>query len=678
MKMKNQIINYFAALPHHQDKSKHARVFKSPVTMSHEVAKDLLQKQLETKGEKLRKNALLHICYDLDSQRLYSPNAHLFEEKIYRYLLQATKNKIIKDYGEIASSKVIPGSPFSSIRLRKIDSFVNVYASIIKSFPEIDFRNLNVVEASLERMPYTRKQLPPEFAEGSTLTGGLISEKFAKEIKFLDQLDIDGKKRKTPIPLLAVQTPFVLIDTSPKLEIENHDKEWTILTSYQQFVKDSIDEGDLTSHQEDLYSIKNLLFLGFPFEEVCSFLLKSVRRFPEFIKASNLILQTVDAVVEAGGKNPTQFSYYINFKVPKNKFPINIDSIRSADSNKFDSSKQLPYLKIVEYNESDESMILESPIFLDESFCTRIFKAEGNIVISKYNPSVDKIDIKSSEGVFKHVGRNTKQVAKLKALNTFDIYKAHPEKRENKERVGFRADERSRAINISGGNISHLRNISDYDYAYRFIKNMCEEEGVEFRDLPVLVGPLERLMGRGTKGGFISESNWKKSNFKIPHEMEKGLWVSPPIIAVDSVSAPSYAAQGSTLIHEYSHYIYSLTNPEHEHEYLKEENRKEQQESTNKFWYLYLTDPDERKAHLRQIVYELKAGHSADEIIRDKVGGRITNENYAKSLKFKELVDEAIAIIENEEEASLDIQPNQSDNPNEDLKDLDKEYNSLE
>jgi len=679
MEVKNKIINYFATLPHYKSESKKPRVFKSPVTMSSDVAKKLIGKQLSHKGEELGRDDLLHICYDLDSKRLYSPNAHHFEEKKFNYLLNATKKKIEKDYGEIASSKVIPGSPFSSIRLRKIDSFKNVEASLKKSFPEIDFRNLNVVEASLDRMPYTRKQLPPQFAEGSTLTGGLIDEKVAAQIRFLDQIDIDGSKRKEPIPLLAVQTPFILVDVSPRLKVETHDKEWTVLTSYQKLVKDIVESGDLTSTQEDLYSIKNLLYLGFPFEEVCSFLIQSVNTFPEFMKASNLILQTTDSVIQSGSKNPAEFSYYISFQVPKNRFPININSLMKEDGKTFNSSKQLPFLKIIEYNEETEEIIIETPIYLSEDFCSKILKAESNIVISKYNPSINKIDIKSSNKIFNHVSKRSKQVAKLKALNTFDVYKKDPQKKEDKEKIGFRADARSMSVNVSGDQMCHLRKISDYDYACKFIKNMCEEEEVEFHDFNVLVGPIERIFGRGTQGGFMGEALWKKNKFSIPQEIEKGLFVSPPLISVNSATAPSYAAQGSTLIHEYSHYIYSLTNPEHEHEYLKKENKEEQKKSSNKFWYLYFTDPDERKAHLRQIVYELKAGYSSDEIIRDKMGGRITPENYGKALKFKEMVDEAISIIENEEEEKLTTQsPSNNQNDQNDQNQLDEEFDKLE
>ena len=55
-------------------------------------------------------------------------------------------------------------------------------------------------------------------------------------------------------------------------------------------------------------------------------------------------------------------------------------------------------------------------------------------------------------------------------------------------------------------------------------------------------------------------------------------------------------------------------------------------------------------AHKSEIKYELLLGKSVDEIVRNKVGGAITTENYPVALKFKELINEAIEEIRKEEE----------------------------
>jgi hypothetical protein len=119
---------------------------------------------------------------------------------------------------------------------------------------------------------------------------------------------------------------------------------------------------------------------------------------------------------------------------------------------------------------------------------------------------------------------------------------------------------------------------------------------------------------------------------------------------------PSYAAQTTTLVHEYCHNLYSISNPDHEHLYNKDKKLKS---DDLKWWQLYFEDEDERQAHIEQIKLELVSGRSVDEIIRDKVSdavsevGAITLQNYKKNypiaLKFRELVEEAATQLQEEE-----------------------------
>jgi hypothetical protein len=118
---------------------------------------------------------------------------------------------------------------------------------------------------------------------------------------------------------------------------------------------------------------------------------------------------------------------------------------------------------------------------------------------------------------------------------------------------------------------------------------------------------------------------------------------------------PSYAKQTETLIHEYSHNLYNIMNPSHEHLYNKKQNKKLQDSNVVKYWELYLGDEDEKLAHKEEIKYQILSGLSVDEIIRDKIGGKIDSSsvktNYPIALIFKKIVEEAIAEMDTMEES---------------------------
>ena len=127
-----------------------------------------------------------------------------------------------------------------------------------------------------------------------------------------------------------------------------------------------------------------------------------------------------------------------------------------------------------------------------------------------------------------------------------------------------------------------------------------------------------------------------KGNLSSPHKITEDLIVSPPVIFIDYVSAPSYAKQTETLVHEYRHYIYETQNPFYENRYAKIDKK------SVEYWKVYLSDLNEKEAHKVGIQYNLMAGMSVDEIIRDKVGGEVTEQNYQTALIFEKLVREGV------------------------------------
>jgi len=653
MIIKNQIINYFVEPSY----KKMPKVFLSPVTMNATVGRKLLEKQLGLQNEKLEPGTLLHVCYDVDSKRIYLPNASAFTKEQANYLLNAAKITIKRDYGEYSNEQPVEGSPFSLLRVRKLSSFVYADKSIKESFGEERYFDIPVIEANLARMPTTVKKLPYIYHDNKNYVGGLIDKGMGDSIRFIDEIDLEGRKRDKPIVVLDQQTPFILIDISPEVKPMATEKEWSVLAGYRDYLyseNNNDDKNDMSSFS-DLYAAKRHLYLGWPFEEVCHVFLGGVSSFGELISAIQLLYSVAKSLESEGYKNPAKDPYYITFKIDENSFPLKLDSM--IKNGEIDSSKQIDIFQIIEYDKNTGYIIIETPAFIDQEMCIKILKASGTILISRYNVAMNTIDVKSGSGSLQALQYNNNQAEKIKALINYDMKVNYP---DNKTPPKFSTDVRARDISLSNPSTVTLRKLSDYYYATDTIKKMCKKNDLEFIDLDIVVGPLERIFGRGVAGGFMGKKNFEDSKMKIPYEISKGIFISPPVIAVDSVRYPAYANQTEVIIHEYSHNIFSIKKPDYYHEYHRDPKLKERDNLA--YWDLYLNDEDERQAHKEEIKFALKSGKSVDEIIRDKVawgigegkGGNIDEVNMKKSypiaLKFKELVQEAVDELQKEEE----------------------------
>lgn len=645
MQIQNQIISYFV------DPCNPPRVFKSPATMNSDVAATIVKEEY---GVAVSGKNLLHVCYDRDSQIIYLPNAYRFTKDQIEPLLLAAKYHIVKEWGNYKMTPPIEGSPFSSLRVRSVKSFGYVSDAIkslhgnlqergnegvvnspiqqlsdeVKESSRSEIIDLPVIEANLARMPETVKQLPPIYKNNKNFSGGLITE----DVTFIDEIDIKGKRRSNPIRLLTVKAPFILIDISPVVEVTTTEKEWAVLSGYRDFIaskqkdKDTIDIIDAFA---PLYAAKRYMYLGWPFEEVCKVLLECVSSFPSLIVGIHRLMMASAALVEEGYRNPASHPYYMAFRVDSKTFPMKID----AEENLF-------FFTVQHYDEKSGYIVIRSLAYIESDLCLKVLKAKSRPYIVTYNPTIEKIDVKVQEGVHKELDIKTDIPARIKAMIEAEV---------GKENLEFRCDQRSRSISLSSNQVCHLRKISDYHYAKDHIQKMCDQRKMPFEDIQVVVGPIERIFGRGIQGGFMGKKEFEKSKLKTPYQIEKGLYVDPPIIAVNSESMPSYAAQTETLIHEYSHKLFSISNPDHEHLYNKDS--KLRNRDPRKYWDLYLGDEDEKLAHQEEIRFELTSGKSVDEIVRDKVGGAITKESYKQTyitaLKYKEMIDEVVAQMEN-------------------------------
>mgnify|MGYP003640551258 CR=1 FL=1 len=652
MSIKNQIISYFVAST--VNKGEMPIVYKSPVTMGHDIAKKLLLQQLKKTNDdrRISKDPLLHVCYDLDSKQIYVPNANEFNEDEKRPLLQAALIKVMNEYGDYKGTPPIEGSPFSSLRVRAISSFGYSQKMISNHFDGREFNDLPVIEANLERMPTTTETLNDKFKSGEQYVGGYVGPETASSITFIDEIDIAGRKRTNPLMLAAIPTPFILINISAGINPDPHEKEWAVLSGYRNYLYDektyskneSVEPQNINASAH-LYTIKHHLYLGYPFEEVCSIALQSVKSFEQLDRAIKLLMFVANDLQNEGYPNPAQIPYYYSFKIDPETFPLNLSSV--MEDGQFASHKQLDHFKLIDFDKNTSQLIVESPVFMQADIIANFLKSKTRPIIARYNPTFDKIDIKSQSGIMNEKV-NRKQGSKIKALVNYDNKSMYPD-RDDSEPLEFRTDERARGISLSNTQTSHLRKLSDYHFACDYIKKMCEKRNMPFIDVDVLIGPLERIFGAGTLGGFMGKKQFDLSNLKYPYEIEKGIFVSPPFISVDSVSMTGYPAQTRTLIHEYSHNLYSITNPDHEHEYNKDPSLKDRDYLA--YWESYLSDPDERLAHAEEIRHEIEeSGLSIDEIIRNKSGGAITNDNadtgYPISLKFKQLVEEVVQQME--------------------------------
>ena len=598
---------------------------------------------------------LLHICYDVDSKRLYAVNKDYFTNDQYESLLSQIKKKIVEKFGEYSSEPVIHGSPFSSLRVRDLDGFHYIKDIVKNDLGHDCAQNIPIIEVNLNRMPSVEKSLPIRHKMMSkdnpngVFMGAYISPSDTKGIHFYEEIDIDGRKRKTPEKLLSQAAPFILINIGVDPEPSAAEKEWYILNGYREYFRDEAVFGENAQVENSdafLFAIKRFLKLGWTFEEISDIFLKNVCDFFSLVGSSNELMRIAYSFENDGYDNPAMTPYYVSFKIDK-KFPIDLKSM--VKDGKLCLERQIPWFRIIDYNPNTNFVIIETPVYVRQENWIKIFKCATIPLITRYNTNTHTIDIKSDGHSYENFIKGDKdRLKQLRKVQYFNEAEAAKIKGERNEGIPFRSDNNSVSVKTGDGNSFHLRSIMDYHDACEQLEPLAHQRGIDFDNFNVVVGPIERLFGQGVKGGFMDEDCFLKSEMGVPYELAKGIFVSPPLIAIDTLEMPSPAEQASTLVHEYAHNIYSITNPDHESEYNKDPKLKDT--DPDKYWYLYLTDKDERQAHGEQIKFELRSGVSIDEMIRNKVGGQVTKDTYSIAILFKDLIDDVIEEMEKTDE----------------------------
>lgn len=626
MTFHNRIINYFSF-----DKPDGAfLVCRSPVTVNAETAKNLLEKQDSNKYD-----IPLHVCFDVDSRMIYLPNKYDFDDDKFNELFQSVKLKIVRDFGDYRNCKPIEGSPFSSLRIRSVSSFPNMVSVIKSQLDDGDYDDLPVLEVNFARMPSLLKLLPKKFRENN-MVGGYIGSKFSEQISFTDEIDVNGNSRESPVYLWSQKTPFIIINVSHDSNPSGSDKEWVVLSGYRDYIKEKGEDKfyNKIAKYSDLYAIKRHIMQGWPLEEISTYLItETVNNFGELINTIGLLTSVATSLLSDGYHSPFSSSYYYSFKIDRSDFPWDFSDIYDENGKRNDDefAKQPLIFFICDYDYDTSHILIRSPIFIPVKACEKILNAKSDVFIGSYNKDTNLLehnDGRLTSFPFRHFN-----AIRYMAGDEFEV---------NWEDIMF-----DDGIKLVYDPLSFKkRKISDYYYASDFIKKLCSDNNVEFLDLDVVIGQIECFLGNGAQGGFMDKVLFLKNNLKYPYEVTKGICISPPVIFINSIEKPSYSEQSEILVHEYRHYIYSLANPFHDAEYNKVRPHKDKE--FYKYWKLYLSDANEIAAHKSQIKYALLSGQSMDEIIRDKVGGQITETNYPIAIRFSEIVEEALNELEEE------------------------------
>jgi hypothetical protein len=613
MKLRNKIVNYFAIPPFHNEG---VRVVRSKFSLDTDEAKLMLANLFrKEKKSPLPPCEILQVFFDADSGMIYTPNAREFSNETLQELLVSVKYKISIDFGNYSNRAPIEANPYESLRVRSLESFGYANKMIQEHFNGIG--NIPIIEANLSRMSETIKQLPEKYVNNSNAWGGYVSNKFAEFVTFLD--DEKGF-------LHHQTTPFILINTSNSIGAT--EKEWVILDSYHEYSK--LNSGEKESSAG--FTIKRLLYMGWTFEEVSRIMLENAENIAELFRG----IASLVAVVKSLDDDKFAHPYYITFKIDE-RFPIKLDSIWDKNTGSIDLSKQYEYLQIIDYDLTNSCIMLKTPVYIPHKVCKKIFNPVGEVFAAQYNPTFHSIDIKYGIDF-----KDKRQKKKIKGL----IEKSMD---EGKGKLDFSSTLRAQGQWAVSPLIFNKRKISDYGYATDFIKNMCRDNGVPFKDFSVVVGSIEQFFGRGVQGGFMDIEIFKQNKMTIPFHMTEDIYIEPPVIFVNSVEHPSYPEQTEVLIHEYRHYIYGIMNPDYKIGYTVP------QGSDDERWDEYLTDPNEVEAHKSEIKFGLRLGKSFDEIIRSKVGGIVTRDNYPIAVKFSKLVKEVMNNIEAEDEKNEEL-----------------------
>lgn len=614
-------------------------VYERPFGIPVDTFKSIYNRSKAKRGEDLFRGEVLHAAYDIKGGRLYLPdqkaNAYFFRHPDLKSMLAACY-EVLQEKHKIKDLKpqpIIKGDPLSSIRVRKIGDFLAAKQFIEKHLlahhQDQSLLELPVVEANMDMMPTTLHQLDIE----ENAQGLLVKKDQGQSVTFTLKPNPYEGQRKSVVAHVQ-ETPFILINLSPKAKVSEADKERVVVTYLQDY--SSKDRSEM-SHEELIdnmyYSMKYILYLGWSLKDLSYFVLGPgrVNSFQDFWLNGTYLLQAQKALEKTGYQNTFTPWFYYTFKA-RDDFPIKLPE--SEPGQAFDTSGQPEVMQILHYDKESQFLVLKSKLYIQPETAKNIFNAHSDVTVGEYDPTDHYIKTNLPTDMMQHTSPVSMKIM------TEDMKRSGGKLPEDLPAGKF-------PFKIKTPTDVHFekKKISDYFQAADFIRETCkkltsDERPIEFQDLDVYVGPwIQVSQGQLGLGGFISEERMKKAKLEIPYEIIPGLKLYPPAILIDSQAYPSVADRSNFLVHEFRHNINNIMGIESP-DYEIPPKGSWTPDKVKK-WLFYLKSPDERLAHITQIKYFLSSGMGREQILRVFLKEGITEKNLPIARRYNQLIEEA-------------------------------------
>ena len=638
----NDYVNYYVFEPSSRGGS--PDVLKAPFAMSSKVAREQFSKQCVKKGLKPYQGAVIYVRLDLASGRLYLPelgNLAEINTDQAKTMFDAVKLSASMEFGSLPAQPPIAGEPTKVLRVRAISDF-SASAKFIRSHLKEEslsdnFTNLPVVEANLSIMPETVKLLPENYRDLKA-SGGYIGPDDTNAVGFMIDDNSGGSTKNRQIHIQ--KTPFILINTSPAARIGESDKERVVVTGYKDFSTRGINSSVVSPVGK--YTVKYLLYMGYSFKDICSSFLTTslISDFGDLMHRGAYLLSAAKDLKKSGYADPASNKIYYCFKIDSTfpfKFKLNMPG-RPYPTN---APGQSELITVVHFDPEKSILIFKTPLYFTDDICNKILNDKAVITRCEYDPTVKKVKTDEPPLAMDSQSRYSTPVISIDMKNSGITEDAKP-KFEERHRIEGQFTKRK---------------VSDYYQAMDLITNLIKKlnagpKKVEFHDMPVIVGPWEKIMGFA--GGYTNMARIKTMKLPVPLQPIRGVdwYVMPPFIMIDNSKSSSVADQTHIIIHEYRHHINEQLGVESP-SYDVMSKSKDIDEAVKKR-LVYLNSPDERESHVEQMQYLLGIGWTKDDVIRHFMGGEpIDMGNMRVAKKYLELVDEAMRRSNAAEEESI-------------------------
>jgi len=430
--------------------------------------------------------------------------------------------------------------------------------------------------------------------------------------------------------LYTLKGPFILIDSSlyANASESESEKDRMVVENYKEYVEEQISTNKEESvNNSRVFKTKYLLLLGNSVEEMCLSMItaqnttaKGLLTQTSEIDAAKTILEACKEMQKEGYKNPLKNYYYYILK-RSNIFPTRL---LISETNTFNCNAQLTSFQILYYDSQEDLVTLRSQLHISEDICKQIFFTE-NITILSYLPDDKKI--MSDKNIKDEKIKNSAK----SAINNI------------RKETGF-GNKETLSFEKTSNNPKYLftkRKVSDFSMAVDVIKEMCKRaEGisgkeVKFEDLDVYLGPFKKMPNMsGVVAGYIDPNRCREQKMEIPiKDLVPGLQFYPRDIIIDTEERKSTADIYDAIVHEYTHDINRRIGvPSPQYEMPGDDIQK---------FLAYLESPDEKEAHIQQIMLLLSYGMSNDLIIKRMLKKYPDYNNLAAAEKYSEFIEEA-------------------------------------